>query len=696
MVRNRMRLARRTFLAAAAATPLARRARAGRPPLDQPYRQVHLDFHTSELVPDVGADFDAAEFVATLSAARVKSANVFAKCHHGYAYYDSKVATKHPALEKDMLGDMVRGLRGAGIAVNYYYSLCWDVLTARRHPEWRQRDRAGAPLLKNGAPETKEPTTLWPQLCLNSPFIDQVVRENDEILQRFDVDGAWFDILKTPPDGCFCKWCVEDRKRLRLGDTPGDLFKHGKIVAKRVEKRLHDLVQARRPGIAVFFNSRIVIGVRDELAWYSHLELESLPTGGWGYTHFQQRVRYLRTLGKQLVGMTGRFHRSWGDFGGLKNQAALDFECLNFLANGCRASVGDQLHPRGRLDPTTYKLIGNTFAKVEALEPWARDTEAVADIGVLSTAAVLPDLSTTKVPVVDQGFTNMLVELHHQFDVLDTESDFRRYQVLVLPDVVPPLPALVAKVRAYLRGGGKLLLSHKSLLDEGARRFVLDDLGVDYQGPSKFRDEFMVIEAGAFPAVDPGAYFLYQRGLSVAARPGTEVLASYGHPYFDRAPEHFVSHAQTPLGQRTREPLVTRKGNVAYVAHPIFTSYALDAFGVSKRVVAGLLDRLLPRPALRAHIPSTAQATVLTQRQGGGRRTIVHLLHYPLTRRAPDLDVIEEPGLLADVAVELRAERAPAKVTLVPDGTPLPFEHRDGYVRFRVPRVLGHQAIAVG
>ena len=61
------------------------------------FRQVHLDFHTSELIPDVGLDFDPQNFLHTLQAARVDSINVFAKCHHGYLYYDSKIGTKHPS-----------------------------------------------------------------------------------------------------------------------------------------------------------------------------------------------------------------------------------------------------------------------------------------------------------------------------------------------------------------------------------------------------------------------------------------------------------------------------------------------------------------------------------------------------------------------------------------------------------------------
>jgi hypothetical protein len=81
-----------------------------------PYRQVHLDFHTSELITDVGKDFKAEEFAATLKAAHVNSINLFAKCHHGWAYYDTKVAHRHPHLKIDLLSEQLNAVRGAGIA----------------------------------------------------------------------------------------------------------------------------------------------------------------------------------------------------------------------------------------------------------------------------------------------------------------------------------------------------------------------------------------------------------------------------------------------------------------------------------------------------------------------------------------------------------------------------------------------------
>src|SRR5262249_38352299 len=140
----------------------------GAVPRDLPFRQIHLDFHTGEHIPDVGADFDPHEFVATLKRAKVNSINIFAKCMHGYAYYETKIAAPHPSLKKDLLGLMLQDLRPAGIAANSYYCLTWDALAAARHPEWRILDGAGKPVVFGGL----NAGVQWQQVCLNSPYLD--------------------------------------------------------------------------------------------------------------------------------------------------------------------------------------------------------------------------------------------------------------------------------------------------------------------------------------------------------------------------------------------------------------------------------------------------------------------------------------------------------------------------------------------
>ena len=123
----------------------------------------------------------------------------------------------------------------------------------------------------------------------------------------------------------------------------------------------------------MFYNrGHIGPAIRQAEDAFTHFELESLPSGQWGYMHFPCTVRFARTLGKEYPAQTGKFHTMWGDFGSYKNPAALEFECFQMLALGARCLIGDQLEPGGRLTPAVYRLVGDVYEQVEAAEPWRR------------------------------------------------------------------------------------------------------------------------------------------------------------------------------------------------------------------------------------------------------------------------------------------------------------------------------------
>lgn len=50
------------------------------------WRKIHLDFHNSEHVPVIGAEFNEDEWGDQLVAANVDSIVIFAKDMHGYCY----------------------------------------------------------------------------------------------------------------------------------------------------------------------------------------------------------------------------------------------------------------------------------------------------------------------------------------------------------------------------------------------------------------------------------------------------------------------------------------------------------------------------------------------------------------------------------------------------------------------------------
>ena len=77
---------------------------------------------------------------------------------------------------------------------------------------------------------------------------------------------------------------------------------------------------------------------------------------------------------------------------------------------------------------------------------------------------------------------------------------------------------------------------------------------------------------------------------------GAIVHGEVWQPYFNRSPEHFSSHAQTPVDRPTGYPVavVSQDGAAAYIYAAAFRGYREDAFYVYKEIIGRLLARLLP------------------------------------------------------------------------------------------------------
>ena len=102
-----------------------------------PYREIHLDFHTSEQIAGIGADFDPDEFADTLVKAHVNSITCFARCHHGWIYYDTELnpERRHPHLSRNLLKLLPEAHVTAG-GIEYGTHDVRSVLKAIRADNW--------------------------------------------------------------------------------------------------------------------------------------------------------------------------------------------------------------------------------------------------------------------------------------------------------------------------------------------------------------------------------------------------------------------------------------------------------------------------------------------------------------------------------------------------------------------------------
>ena len=106
-------------------------------------RQVHLDFHTSPDISGIGSQFSKENFQRALKKGNVDSITVFAKCHHGFCYYPTKVGNQHPGLDFDLTGAMVDAAHEIGVRAPIYITAGWSHNDAMAHFDWRSVNRDG-------------------------------------------------------------------------------------------------------------------------------------------------------------------------------------------------------------------------------------------------------------------------------------------------------------------------------------------------------------------------------------------------------------------------------------------------------------------------------------------------------------------------------------------------------------------------
>lgn len=644
------------------------------------FRQIHMDFHTSPLISGVGEEFKAKEFAQTLKEAYVNSVTCFAKCHHGMSYYPTKVGYRHPQLKIDLLGEMIKACHELDINVPVYISVMWDEHMAQKHPEWRIVEKDGK--LAGAGPF--EPG--WKSLCMNSPYIEYVAKQTEEVVKKYNVDGIFFDI--TGQDRCFCTYCLASMKELKLNpENAEDQAKHVRAVRLNALTRLYKSVRRFRPKASVFFNGNLNIGMGEKLKYYTHLEIESLPSGGWGYNFFPLYVRYYQTLGKNYMGMTARFHKSWADFGGLKNKAALEYECFQMIASGARCSIGDQLHPRGKLDEAAYDEIKDIYKDVAEKEPWLKGAKPLVEIAILNPTN--PGLVASQATKSTEGAMRVLLESHYQFQIIDENADFTKYRLLILADEVRLDKNLAAKIREYIKRGGRLLLSHLSGLAQDKDEFILPEAGIEYSGKDPYSPNYICLEPALLKDIPALDYVCYEGGLNIKPLRNAEILAWVGHPYFNRTWEHFSSHFQTPLDKITKNPAIVKNRNIIYISYPVFSSYLKHGVLAYKKIVQNALELLLPEPLLKTNAPSGAEITLLSQKG----RVICHVLYYVPQRRAIDLDIIEDVVPLIKVKVKVKTAITPSRVYLAPQNEDLEYNFDEGFATCTIPQIKGHQIV---
>ena len=187
------------------------------------FRQVHLDFHTSEKITNIGERFSKEQFQNALKAGRADSITVFSKCHHGYAFHPSKANEMHPHLKFDLLKAQIEAAHEIGVKTPVYISAGNDERIAKLHPEWLYDN------IDYGC-DKEFVHAGYHSVCLNTPYLDILLDQIKEVLENYDADGIFLDIVGVRLCKCdTCKKTMLERGLISADD-------YAKIDTKMAEK----------------------------------------------------------------------------------------------------------------------------------------------------------------------------------------------------------------------------------------------------------------------------------------------------------------------------------------------------------------------------------------------------------------------------------------------------------------------------
>lgn len=658
-----------------------------------PTRQVHLDFHTSEFIPGIGKKFSAAQWQSALRLGHVNSINIFAKCHQGWSYYPTNIGNMHPNLNFDLLGAQIEASHQIGVKCPIYFTVGWSANDAETHPSWCARNKDGAYMTASfdlkAQPDDVKPNTSWKMLCpaFGGPYHELIKNQVKEICSKYPVDGFWFDIYFYTRFGCYCNNCKMRMaaERVDMNDEKA-VIESTTLAYKKHMEALRQTISIYYPMATVFFNNTVRVGnnpnfINKTYEMNTHQELEDLPTTWGGYDKLPLEAKFYLSKKYPVVAMSGKFHTSWGEFGGFKHPDAIKYEAAAMIANGVSCNFGDQLHPSGEMDMATYTNIGEAYKYVEKIEAYGPGGIPVSKTGLWLTLDNDCDL----------GVVNMLLEAHHDFVIAD-QDNLAQLDLIILPGKQCLDDLQAASINNWVKKGGKLIIIGDGALDKSKNKFILD-IGANYIGKSNFQFDYTVVNSAIDSSIVKSPMLNYLPALLIAPTSAT-TLATIREPYFNRTYKTYSGHRETPYQlEDSKYPAIIRNNNVIYFANPIDKMYNKYALRLHRSLFINAIGLLHTNPYLKVNnLPSSGRVSFL--KQENKNRYVAHLLYSPALQRG-EVKVIEDFLPVPGVELEIDVPERIKKVYQVPDGKKLKIHRNGDKIFVKVPTFTMHTAIVL-
>ncbi|MBR7145566.1 MAG: hypothetical protein IKD10_11580 [Lentisphaeria bacterium] len=634
---------------------------------------LFYDFHTPVTVPGVLKEFDVEGFTDQLVRCKVDFLTWHARCNQGGAYYPTKIGIPHPGLDYDFFGKLAEACKRKNIRLSAYFNAGVSSEELLRHPEYMAISPEGLILRENrNSPFVRS-------VCYNSPFREHLRDMALEVLANYPVDGFFFDCLKVYP--CVCPTCVKKMQAQGLDYTKlEDLVKFNSQSYAEFAKLLTEAIRKVKPDALIVFNCDDKELVCDE---HSHFECECLPTSHWGYDYLPLYCRYNRALAgkdRQVLNMTGRFYK-WGDFGGLRPQAALEYDMLYGIAQGLRPDIGGHFHPRGDMDMPVFDRIYDVYSKLQQYDDYTSGAVNNNDI------ALVFDKERSKTAPA-KGLARMLDELKIQFDAVTEFCDWSKYKLLILADDLELTPQGMAKLQTHLDAGKKVLAIGKAALVNGK---YPEAFPAEMVCDKPFDPAYFAPAGELAKGLQDMPLSIYAPAVGIKNKATGESLMKLVKPYMNAGWDGLRCNYYTAPEGVSEYDFIAANEQVICCAGNIGCGYLTRAPYQLRLLFGNMIDRLYgQRKVFCPKLPSFARAAVQQVADG----EILHIIAYAAEARGMCV-TMEDAATVCDLVIEFKVpeDATLEKVLLAPSDKELEFTLNGNTAIIKLDRMEGYALI---
>lgn len=565
-----------------------------------------------------------------------------------FAYYHSRAAAACPGLQgRDLLREVLDAARPHGLPVVAYCQVQYDDSSWRAHPEWRMKGADGS--------------DLGGRLCFRSGYLEAVKSFCAEMC-AYEIVGFHIDMLDfgfAPPYGCWCEVCrrefvAQHGFAMPAGPTWDAAWEA--MLEFRCDSNsafCHEVeasIKALRPELSVDFNYHGYPPFSFEAGQQAvrharhgdFVTAEGLPFIFGGYNPSFLSLFLAAARGdRNLQVASSRSIHGYHDFT-VRPAADLTWETLTYLSHGLQCTMVDKAYYEGHVDRTAYQRLATPFGLARARREWFGH-EPVPRIGVWHSQRSRDWFGRDNPPRYQKslwGAHKLLVQLHQPMAfAMDENTDLERLRelpVLMVPGAGVLREADLELLEAYVRGGGRLLLTGVTgMLD--AHGEPGDGAGIGRLGGWRL-DKLVLDRSDNYLRSPTGTADWLADGIApdwplLCGGPAAALTATSAETHAETwaarrtSNNHWVGH-MSPVELLGPGVLVNRLGDGLVVTVPVSlcAAYAGEYRSPAQRMLLGNLLRWLdPDPPVRIEAPLNVESVVTRHADG---RWIIHLLAW--------------------------------------------------------------------